>query len=188
MSDIKGIEPGKAHTDATGTINHLRLTVSSIQRTKDFYGPLLPEFGYRFVEESPSRVAWASWAPHSILQWLIFSVSDPSSPNKAHDRYSPGFHHLAWNVKSREEVDRIYEHLRSLAVEILDPPTEYDFEPGYYAFFFSDPDGLKLEVIHVPIAGSLAYWEEFSERGGPRMSPSNTEPNFLRAHGYNPSV
>jgi glyoxylase I family protein len=34
--------------------------------------------------------------------------------------------------------------------EVLDPPAEYGYEPGYYAVFFADPDGLKLELVHVP--------------------------------------
>jgi hypothetical protein len=29
--------------------------------------------------------------------------------------------------------------------------TEYDYEPGYYAVFFADPDGMKLELVHVPM-------------------------------------
>ena len=33
---------------------------------------------------------------------------------------------------------------------VTDPPREYDYVPGYYAAFFTDPDGLKLEVVHLP--------------------------------------
>ena len=31
---------------------------------------------------------------------------------------------------------------------------EYAYSPGYYAVFFYDPDGLKLEIVHAP--GSAA--------------------------------
>lgn len=43
-------------------------------------------------------------------------------------------------------------HLALVAAgaRILDPPREYDYTPGYYAVFFTDPDGIKLEVVHVP--------------------------------------
>jgi hypothetical protein len=30
------------------------------------------------------------------------------------------------------------------------PPGERDYSAGYYAVFFFDPDGLKLEVVHAP--------------------------------------
>jgi hypothetical protein len=38
----------------------------------------------------------------------------------------------------------------SNGVTVLDAPAEYDYEPGYYAVFFTDPDGMKLEFLHVP--------------------------------------
>jgi glyoxylase I family protein len=98
----------------------------------------MQRLGYRLVEQSETRLAWAGWAPHGTLHWFIMSVSNPSSPNKAHDRYSPGFHYLARNVQSREEVDAFYQFLLDRNVSILDPPAEYDYTPGYYAFFFSD--------------------------------------------------
>jgi glyoxylase I family protein len=161
------ITAGKPHADRTGTINHIRLTVSDVARAKAFYHPLMDRLGYRLVEESPTRLAWASWAPHGTLQWFIMSVSDPNSPNRVHDRYAPGFHHLAWNVQSREEVDSFYHVLLDRNVPILDPPAEYDYEPGYYAFFFSDPDELKLEIMHVDVTGSLAYWKRFTESETP---------------------
>jgi catechol 2,3-dioxygenase-like lactoylglutathione lyase family enzyme len=35
-------------------------------------------------------------------------------------------------------------------VEIESGPEEYGYSPGYYAVFFFDPDGIKLEIVHVP--------------------------------------
>ena len=29
-------------------------------------------------------------------------------------------------------------------------PGDYDYIPGYYAVFFADPDGIKLEYAHIP--------------------------------------
>ena len=34
--------------------------------------------------------------------------------------------------------------------KVTDPPKEYDYLPGYYAVFFTDSDGLKLELVHIP--------------------------------------
>jgi hypothetical protein len=36
----------------------------------------------------------------------------------------------------------------SIAIE--SPPREYRYLPGYYAVFFYVPDGIKLEIVHVP--------------------------------------
>jgi glyoxylase I family protein len=66
------------------------------------------------------------------------------------DRYAPGLHHLAFDAASREVVDAIAAWLRQEGAEIEGGPGERDYTPGYYAVFFFDPDGLKLEVVHQP--------------------------------------
>ena len=34
---------------------------------------------------------------------------------------------------------------------VLDPPGEYNGDPNYYAVFFADPDGMKLEgMVYKP--------------------------------------
>ena len=162
LNDLKGVPIGHPHYCRLGTINHLRLTVRDILRSRTFYGALMGRLGYRLVEESGSRLAWASWAPHGTLHWLILSTADPQK-RQAHDRYTPGLHHLAWNVETRDEVDAIYKAMVEQGVAILDPPDEYGYEPGYYAFFFEDPDGLKLEIMNVDPAGSYAYWQSLSQ-------------------------
>ena len=179
LDDPKGVTAGEPHANRLGTINHLRLTVRDLPRSKAFYDPVLERLGYRLVEESATRLAWASWAPHGTLHWLIMSIADPAK-EQTHDRYTPGFHHLAWNVGAREDVDAFHAFLVERAVPILDPPASYDYEPGYYAFFFADPDGLKLEIMHVAQAGSLAYWERFSNNDGPLTPLEISEPLFVR--------
>ncbi|MFQ5776014.1 MAG: VOC family protein [Kiloniellaceae bacterium] len=141
-----------------GSMNHLRLTVSDIPRAEKFYAPIAEFMGYRLVEKSENRLAWAAMTRSGNLQWLIMSAADPDSPNRVHDRYAPGLHHFAWNAETREQVDMLHELLLEHGVKVLDPPAEYDYEPGYYAVFFADPDGLKLELVHVPASGSQEYW------------------------------
>ena len=84
----------------------------------------------------------------------VFSIalqrSDGLNSLRTHDRYAPGMHHFAFHADSREDVDAFHGFLLELGAAILDPPTEYDYTPGYYAVFFADPDGLKLEVVFEP--------------------------------------
>ncbi len=117
---------------------------------KAFYDPLLRFMGYELAEKSEERLAWKMPSPAGNRQWVILSAASADGRRRKHDRYSPGLHHFAWNAESREEVDRFHELLLERGVEILDPPAEYDYEPAYYAVFFADPDGLKLELVHVP--------------------------------------
>jgi glyoxylase I family protein len=66
------------------------------------------------------------------------------------DRYWVGLHHLALEAVSRSVVDERHDWLVSAGAMIESPPTEYSYIPGYYAVFFYDPDGIKLEIVHVP--------------------------------------
>jgi glyoxylase I family protein len=147
-----------------GSMNHLRLTVSDIPRAERFYTPVLGFLGYRLVERSPFRIAYAAPTPSGNLQWMIFSLVRKGSSTK-HDRYSTGLHHFALNADTREQVDGLHEVLKKIGATILDAPADYDFEPGYYAVFFTDPDGMKLELVHVPPQGSLDYWRERERHG-----------------------
>ena len=47
-------------------------------------------------------------------------------------------------------VNTIAAWLREQGADIEGGPGERDYTPGYYAVFFFDPDGLKLEVVHQP--------------------------------------
>lgn len=147
-----------------GSMNHLRLTVSDIPRAERFYSAVLGFLGYRLVERSAARIAYAAPTPSGNLQWMIFSAVHKGSSTR-HDRYSCGFHHLALNADTRAQVDGLHDLLKTIGAQILDAPAEYDYEPGYYAVFFADPDGMKLELVHVTPEGSQAYWRE-RERDG----------------------
>ena len=61
-----------------------------------------------------------------------------------------GLHHVALEAGSRAAVDERHDWLVGAGAEIESPPREYGYTPGYYAVFFYDPDGIKLEIVHVP--------------------------------------
>ncbi|MBI3451633.1 MAG: VOC family protein [Rhodospirillales bacterium] len=128
-----------------GAMHHLELTVTDMARSVKFYDAVLDFLGYRKIEEKPELVGWAGKAGA-----LFIAPANPKSANKAHDRYSPGLHHFAWAAESRAEVDRLHGVLKGFGARILDAPAEYDYMPGYYAVFFADPDGMKLELVHTP--------------------------------------
>jgi glyoxylase I family protein len=47
-------------------------------------------------------------------------------------------------------VNERAEWLHVQGAEIESGPEEYWYQPGYYAVFFYDPDGVKLEIVHIP--------------------------------------
>jgi len=61
--------------------------------------------------------------------------------------YAPGFHHLALAVERREEVDAAHAAAVAAGAEVLHAPRLWpQYHPDYYATFFLDPDGFRLEV------------------------------------------
>lgn len=78
----------------------------------------------------------------------------PESRSRGHDRYAPGLHHLAFHVESRAAVDAIHAEVAAAGGSVLDAPAGYTgqagYTDGYYAVFFADPDGIKLEVVYEP--------------------------------------
>jgi catechol 2,3-dioxygenase-like lactoylglutathione lyase family enzyme len=96
------------------------------------------------------------------------SVSLRERQSDAHptpyDRYAVGIHHICFAASSRALVDERARWLRDRGAEIESGPREYGYTPGYYAVFFHDPDGIKLEILHRPVERDLARRVEELER------------------------
>jgi catechol 2,3-dioxygenase-like lactoylglutathione lyase family enzyme len=78
------------------------------------------------------------------------------------DRRRAGLHHVSLRVVARDDVDRFHAFLVASGATVLDAPAEYpEYGPDYYAVFFADPDGMKLEVVHFP----WGYWRVVQRDG-----------------------
>ena len=136
-----------------GSLNHLALVASDIQRSADFYNHVLGYMGYGRVEvPEPTQqlmktrlLAWASAEGSVTLR-----PAQRESAAKPHDRNAPGLNHIAFNAESRAAVDELHALLKRVGANVLDPPAEYPYFPGYYAVYFTDPDGVKIEFVHWP--------------------------------------
>ncbi len=133
-----------------GYPHHLDLTVSHLEVSLAFYTVVLARLGYQRTDlYSGGAPCWI----HTDGGAPAFGIAIHEARNKTtHDRYSPGLHHLAFHAEERHQVDLFYEFLLENKFTILDSPAEYDYTSDYYAVFFADPDGLKLEVVHEPNA------------------------------------
>ena len=132
-----------------GFPSHVDLTVADLGRSEPFYEEVLGRLGY---ERLPGAGApcWGITDSAGGVFGIALQSARPGRSERAHDRYSPGLHHLAFHADSRADVDEFYEFLEAIGATILHVPGEYDYTPRYYAVFFADPDGLKLEVVHEP--------------------------------------
>jgi catechol 2,3-dioxygenase-like lactoylglutathione lyase family enzyme len=128
-------------------VHHVDLVVSSIPRSLPWYRELLAPLGFRSLSEVEGERGET-----------IHYIGGPGSSiglrqgrrAPTHDRYAIGLHHLAFEAPSRAAVDASAEWLRERGAELESEPQEYGYIPGYYAVYFYDPDGIKLEIVHVP--------------------------------------
>jgi catechol 2,3-dioxygenase-like lactoylglutathione lyase family enzyme len=132
----------------SGGVHHVDLVVSSIERSLPFYRDLLGPLGWHVISEVEGERGETIW--YLSGRGTSIGLREAQSGSGTHDRYALGIHHLAIEVASRSIVDERAEWLRSAGAELESEPQEYTYLPGYYAVFFYDPDGLKLEILHVP--------------------------------------
>jgi len=135
-------------------VDHLDLVVTNLERSLGFYTELLAPLGFTRTSEIEGergeRVVYVggSGGPSvSLRQQQSGALGVP------YDRYGVGIHHLAFVATSREQVDERAAWLRDRGAEIESGPEECGYTPGYYAVFFYDPDGIKLEIVHRPNPG-----------------------------------
>lgn len=137
-----------------GALNHIALTVSNLAESEArFYRPVLGFLGYEKVDEIPFKMTlWYNSGGRVAPN--LWQAEDALLPHK-HSRYAPGFHHCAFAVVSRSDVDTLHELLSRETIRIPDALAEYpEYAPGYCAAYSEDGDGLKFEAVHMPIIPS----------------------------------
>lgn len=150
-------------------VEHIDLTVNDLARSAAFYDKVLGALGFRRLEEDDAGEHDVRWG-NAHLTIAIRRAADEEAGARF-NRYRAGLHHLALKVRTRDQVDEFHRFLRSEGMTVLDTPAEYpQYGKTYYAVFFADPDGIKLEVVHFP----WGYWRKVQGDGRddrPRYSP-----------------
>jgi glyoxylase I family protein len=133
-------------------IDHLDLVVSDFDRSLAFYTELLRPLGYvRHGEIEGERGEKAVYITrHGGYGAVSIRQKQSDAHEVPYDRYAIGIHHICFSAVNRETVDDRARWLRSGGHEIESGPEEYGYMPGYYAVFFYDPDGIKLEIMNRP--------------------------------------
>lgn len=134
-----------------GAVHHIDLSVADLARSRAFYEAVLGFMGYAAGEDYGARGQDYDLREGGRFCSIGIRPSEGANAARTHDRYAPGLHHLAWNARSREDVDTLHALLVRIGARVLDPPADYpQYGAGYYAMFFADPDGLKLEYVFKP--------------------------------------
>ena len=124
-------------------VDHLVIRVSDLARSKRFYDAVLGFMGFEQEWDLGDVVGWNNGV---TMFWI--GQADAKGKRHKHRKGDVGYHHYAFELAERAQVDDLYAFLQAQKVEIVDPPAAYpSYGEGYYAVFFLDPDGLRLEVM-----------------------------------------
>jgi catechol 2,3-dioxygenase-like lactoylglutathione lyase family enzyme len=133
-----GDERGKS-MEVNG-IAHIFLTASNFERSREFYRKLLPFLGMKPVIDTETT---------------YYCVGGRTAVG-IFEQKRVGLHHLCFRARERADIDELHGFLVSLGATIIRAPREDQWAPGYYSLLFEDPDGIRLELNHVPGKGLLA--------------------------------
>ena len=130
-------------TEVTG-IDHIYITVSDLARSEVFYDKvLLTTLEFRknkFTLDSEPHVQYFNRHFGYVLR--------PSRKTSTHDAYAPGLHHFCLRVNSIEDVIAVSAQLRAAGIDASEAKNYPEYAPDYWATYFSDPDGMRLEVTN----------------------------------------
>jgi glyoxylase I family protein len=129
----------------TTSIAHIRLTVTDIERSRQFYEAV---FGWRVLIELPEKADEATREALSFLfGGVIYDLGGALVGLRpaASDRFDEdrvGLDHLAFRLLSKDELDAAVQHLDEIGV--AHEPIK-DIGPSYI-LEFRDPDNIALEL------------------------------------------
>jgi catechol 2,3-dioxygenase-like lactoylglutathione lyase family enzyme len=129
---------------------HVILTASNFERARDFYRKLLPFLGLTPVIDTDTYY-------YCVGGRTALGISAPAGEHAgaAFDQRRVGLHHLCFRARERADVDELHAFVSQLGAKIIRAPREDSWAPGYYSVLFEDPDGIRLEINHVPGRGLL---------------------------------
>ena len=121
----------------TRLFDHIDLRVRDLARAKRFYEQILPALGFT---EPGDDGEWFSMYAKGEGKPPFFGMTEDRN-------HRPNETRISFWADTSEEVDRVAEIVKRAGGKVLEGPEMcLDYTPDYYAFFWEDPDGNKLEI------------------------------------------
>ena len=99
-------------------IDHLVLSVGDFRRSKDFYDKVLGFLGFKRKYDGADFVGWSN---RKTLFWI--AAADAKGQKRKHRKGDIGFHHYAFELASRKDVDDLGAFLVQHGLPVVDPPS-----------------------------------------------------------------
>lgn len=128
-------------------LGHVDLVCGDLARSLAFYraifGPLGLEEPVLFNGERGEQINYLRFPRTGSGSIGLRQALEP----QAFELYSPGLHHLALAVETRADVDAAHARAVEVGARVLHAPRLWpEYHAEYYATFFLDPDGFRLEA------------------------------------------
>jgi catechol 2,3-dioxygenase-like lactoylglutathione lyase family enzyme len=117
--------------------DHVDLRVSDLAKVRALYDALLPAMGFSNLEEDGSNVNYYQEGEDKSQPFFGLMTDREHRPNGAR---------VAFRAASRQDVDRFAAIARDAGATAFEGPENYGGSPKYYAAFFEDANGNKLEI------------------------------------------
>lgn len=125
-------------------LDHVYFSVKSLPVSEKYYDTVLGEIlGFRknaFVLSDNPHVQYFNRHFGFVIRQARLEGEFNSE--------AAGLHHFCLRVEKEEDVDRAAAAMRAAGLNVSIPAYHREYAPDYYAIFFTDPDGLRLEVTN----------------------------------------
>jgi catechol 2,3-dioxygenase-like lactoylglutathione lyase family enzyme len=129
-------------------IAHIFITAGDFKASRAFYSKLLPFLGLKNVGDGPDVYYCVGGRTGFGI-----NAAPKEHAGERFDQSRVGLHHVCFRVRERAEVDEAFKFVQSIGATIVHGPQQDGYAPGYYSILFEDPDGIRLEINHVPGRG-----------------------------------
>lgn len=118
-------------------LDHIDLRVPCLADVESFYTKLLPALGFT---QNLTIPGWLQYCLAGEGATEFFGVTE--SPE-----HRPNENRIAFWAANKEEVDTFTKLLHEIGARNIEGPA-FEYGPSYYAVFFEDPCGNRLEICH----------------------------------------
>jgi catechol 2,3-dioxygenase-like lactoylglutathione lyase family enzyme len=125
-------------------LGHLGVNVPDFAAAKRYYDQLMPLVGFEPFLTAEDQFAFRPTGGKPGTFMFFYPATEDSS----YSRHRVGLQHLAFMVKTRSAVREVHQLVQRLGGEVLHEPQPFpQYAPPYFATFWLDPFGLKLEAV-----------------------------------------
>jgi glyoxylase I family protein len=125
-------------------IDHIYIAVADLDRSEKFYDVAMSVLGFKkntFINEADRHVQYFN-------RHFGFVLRPALEGSARHNPLAPGLHHFCFRVEDVSTLNFIARQFAERGIECSEPELYSEYAPDYYALFFTDPNGIRLEITN----------------------------------------